>query len=205
MLAESRPLGAAEFVKDIDERVLHIFDHAAGETLVFKLPCIKSCRVGRFQEFAGGVRSDQLINKREERLLHHGNISGNIIEYAVQREQDRHLDDQLHAAAGRGYAVLAVHFLDLRLLSLHRIGILATLVFLVDLIELRLHLALKFRELLLLDGKRQHSHVDQNGHDNDRQTDTGKPDLVQDREDPVHEKSKKTCNRSDDHSVILGK
>ena len=94
---------------------------------------------------------------------------------------------------------------DLRLLSLHGLRILAALVFLVDLVELRLHLALKLREFLLLDRKRQHGHIDQNGHDNDCQTDIGNSDHIENRKDPVHEKSEQAGNWSDNHSVILSK
>ena len=88
---------------------------------------------------------------------------------------------------GRGYAVFIVDLFDLSLLSLHGFRVLAALIFLVDLIELRLHLALKLGKFLLPNGKRQHGHVDQDGHDDDSQTDVGDSDLIENVENAVHE------------------
>ena len=85
---------------------------------VFKLLLEKSGSSGCFKIITR-IRRDQFVYKREENSLNHRNISGNVVEHPVKSKQDRHLDDELDAAAGSRYAVLAIYFLDLSLLSLH--------------------------------------------------------------------------------------
>ena len=142
--------------------------------------------IRRLQEFTGRIRRNQLVYQREESLLDHGHISGDIVEHTIQSKKDRHLDDQLYAAACRADAVLTIHLFDLILLSLHGLGIFAVFILFVDLVELRLHFSLELGEFLLLDRKRQHGHVDQNGHDDDGQTDIGNSNLIEHIENAVH-------------------
>ena len=82
-----------------------------------------------------------------------------MIDYLVQSQQNRHLDQQLHTASGRGYAVFLVNSTDLLILLHHRILVFFTIVFLLDFLNLRLHHSVQFGEFLLFDLQWSHQKI----------------------------------------------
>ena len=106
----------------------------------------------------------QCLCQRKKGVLYSTYISRNIPDHSVQCKQDRHLDDQLQTASHRIYAIFLINSLCL-LIHLHHGCLILSLIliFLLNCLQLRIHLALQLRKLLLLNRQRHQKHIDYNG------------------------------------------
>ena len=156
------------------------------------------------KDFTGRICRVQFFRQRKESGLDRLQISRDIIKYPVQTEQDRHLDQQLDAAACRIYAVFGIYFLGLSLLGGNGSFIRFSLILVLDLVELRLHLSLQLGEFLLLIGQGKHQNINQNGHDNDGKTYIWKSNHAQQLKDLIHDPSEQCRDGADDPSAVLG-
>ena len=152
----------------------------------------------------------QALRHRPVDVINLPDIARNLVDNLIQGEENRHLNQKLHAAACGAGPVFLVDFLHLILL-LHehlvvlRAGPVKVLVFLLNGLKLRRHHRVQFGEFLLTDRKGKHQCLDDDREKNDRDTDVRDPDQVQKFVDPVHQKTEQFCDRPDDEPVALGK
>ena len=209
--AQAGPVRALELVQNIDEVVLDRVRAAGldiGRQLLGKLggagKQVLAVRVLGQDHLGCGIQLIELVHQREKGVLDQGKVGGNVVENAVQGEQDGHLDDELDTAACRGDAVLVVDLPDFLLLGRDRVIVLPALVFFLDLVDLRLHFALQLGKLLLTDRERQHGHVDQDRHNNDGKSDIRQSDIPQKIKDQVHDIADEFGYRTDNESRTFG-
>ena len=113
MLGQRIPVRRGEFVQDINKCILYILCNARSEVLICKLLGELHGSLRSLEIFTAAFDGNQIVDQREESFLYLVNISGNVVNDTIESKQDRHLDNQLYTAAGRGSTILLVDSLGL--------------------------------------------------------------------------------------------